>query len=363
VSKTKSVIWDPTNTPDRPEAIDSDVPPSIHDPEADCIVDVSAPSRLHFGLFSFGRRDGRQFGGVGVMVERPAVRLRIVGSRRFGLTGPLAERAAEFGRRWADFCGTSDPLPCRIEIRSAALQHVGLGVGTQLGLSVAAGLNTFFGLPLPSPAELAISVGRGLRSAVGTYGFAEGGLVVERGKLPRELIAPLDMRLGLPERWRFVLIHPRAGRGLWGEEEQKAFEHLPAVPGEVTDELTEEVRDRMLPAAARGRFELFSESVYRYGRVAGMCFAEIQGGPYNGRRLTELVEQVRSMGVSGVGQSSWGPTLFAILPDQTAAEDFAANFAARIPDDDIELSITRASSRGATIVVRHAPSGNGGGME
>jgi predicted sugar kinase len=208
---------------------------------------------------------------------------------------------------------------------------------------------------MPSPAELAISVGRGLRSAVGTYGFAEGGLIVERGKLPGERIAPLDVRLALPDHWRFALIHPRDGRGLWGEVEQRAFDHLPAVPGEVTDELTGEVRQRMLAAVASGQFELFSESVYRYGRIAGMCFAEIQGGPYNGPRLTELVEQVRSMGVTGVGQSSWGPTLFAILPDQTAAEDLVASFAKRIPDEDIELSITRASSQGATIARRRAP--------
>jgi len=346
------MIRDTANTPDKPEVIDSDEPSSIRGVEADRIVEVTAPSRLHFGLFSFGRRDGRQFGGVGVMVERPAVHLRIVASQRFEVTGPLAERATEFGRRWSDFCGMSEPPRCRIEIQSAAPQHVGLGVGTQLGLSVAAGLSAYFSLPMPSPAELAISVGRGLRSAVGTYGFAEGGLIVERGKLPSEPIAPLDVRLELPERWRFVLIQPRGRCGLWGEEEHNAFDHLPAVPGAVTDELTGEVRQRMLPAAVRSQFDDFSESVYQYGRVSGMCFAEIQGGPYNGRRLTELVEEVRSLGVTGVGQSSWGPMLFAILPDQTAAEGFVARFAERIPADNIELSITRASKQGATISER-----------
>lgn len=354
MSETKPVIRDAANTPDRPRLIDSDVPPSIRGVEAGRIVEVTAPSRLHFGLFSFGRRDDRQFGGVGVMVERPAVRLRIAPFQRFEVTGPLAERATEFVRGWANFCGTPDPLPCRIEIQSAAPQHVGLGVGTQLGLSLAAGLNAFFGLPVPSPAELAISVGRGLRSAAGTYGFAEGGLIVERGKLPAESIAPLDIRLELPDRWRFVLIQPKGGRGLWGEEEQRAFDDLPAVPSEVTDELTEEVRERMLPAAARGQLELFGESVYQYGRVAGMCFSDIQGGPYNGRRLTAIVDAVRSMGVSGVGQSSWGPTLFAILPDQTAADDFVARLANRI-SDEVDMSITRASNQGATIAVGRVP--------
>ena len=41
------------------------------------LVEVTASSRLHFGLFSFGHCQGRQFGGVGVMLDKPAVELHI----------------------------------------------------------------------------------------------------------------------------------------------------------------------------------------------------------------------------------------------------------------------------------------------
>lgn len=316
---------------------------------SDRVVHVTAPSRLHFGLFSFGHREGRQNGGVGVMVDRPAVRLRIHASEELETVGPLAERAMAFANRWAEFCGEFAKLPCRIEVLSAEPQHVGLGVGTQLGLSIAAGLNAFLRSCTSTPSELAISVGRGLRSAVGAYGFAHGGLIVDRGKLPGERIAPLDVALALPSEWRFVLVRPRAGSGLWGTDEENAFDRLPPVPREVTAELVEEVRQRMVPAAASGQFDLFSDSVHRYGRVAGMCFAEVQGGPYNGRRLSELVETTRSMGITGVGQSSWGPTLFALLPDEGKAEGFVNRITERVSPGEIDVSVAAAENQGASI--------------
>lgn len=291
-------------------------------------VEVTAPSRLHFGLLSFGHRQGRQFGGAGLMIERPGLRVRIAVART--MTGlacapePLADRIAQFARRWFSSQGLTHRGEglnrLQITVESAPPQHVGLGSGTQLGLSIAAGLSALYGLPRPSPVELAMSVGRGLRSAVGTYGFAAGGLIVERGRLPGEAIGPLDCHLDLPERWRVVLIRPAAESGLSGDAEQQAFDKLPPVPRDVTNQLEQELRLRMVPAAARGEFAEFSESVFRYGRLAGMCFASIQGGPYNGPQLERLVERLRQLGVSGVGQSSWGPTLFALLPDKSAAD-------------------------------------------
>lgn len=316
------------------------------------LVEVTAPSRLHFGLLSFGHCQSRQFGGVGVMLDQPAVVLQIHAAKSLETTGPLAERVRAFVSRWAAFHRWPGELPCRIVLQSVAESHVGLGVGTQLGLSVGAGLSRFFHLPQPAPAELALSVGRGSRSAVGTYGFATGGLIVERGKLPNEPISPLEVRLEMPAQWRFVLLQPRAPRGLSGQVEQDAFGHLPPVPVEVTAELVTEVRQRMLPAAAAHDFETFSESVYRYDRLAGLCFASVQGGPYNGSKLTALVDLVRDQGVRGVGQSSWGPTLFAILPEEAQARDFVARMTAHPACADLQFVVTKPNNCGARLAVR-----------
>jgi beta-RFAP synthase len=216
-------------------------------------------------------------------------------------------------------------------------------------LAVAAALNVWYGMPQPTPAELAVSVGRARRSAIGTYGFAEGGLIVERGKLPGEAVAPLDCRLDLPETWRFVLLQLRMKPGLSGTAEQRAFGQLPPVPSKTTEQLGNELRRRLIPAAARGDFELFSRGLYEYGRLAGMCFSEVQGGPYNGPQLTELVDAIRSLGVIGVGQSSWGPTIFALLANESQAADFVQQIRRQPLTDGAKISITKVSNQGASI--------------
>jgi beta-ribofuranosylaminobenzene 5'-phosphate synthase len=313
------------------------------------VVEIETPLRLHFGLFSF-RGTGRQFGGVGAMAGLAGPRVRISAAKRFVTTGVLKERVADFARRWAEWHGWNEVPACHLDTPSVPPEHSGLGVGTQLALAVATGLNTFFDRPAPSPAELALSVGRGLRSAVGTYGFAMGGLVVEQGKLPNEPISPLDFQIDLPETWRFALVRPRAGSGLAGSLEQEAFAELPPVPAETTEMLVTEVRERMAPAAAQAAFGDFSESVYEFGRVAGECFAARQGGPYNGPLLTELVAAIRASGIRGVGQSSWGPTIFALLPSESGFAGLTAELAGRFPDADLEFQCHPPNNSGAKIV-------------
>ncbi len=278
-------------------------------------VHVTAPSRLHFGMFSFGQPDVRQYGGVGVMVDRPGIELTLRRADKFSATGAMADRVEQFASRVAQAHGWNSLPACEFEVRSVARQHTGLGVGTSLGLSVAAGLRALFELPEGTPEELARESGRGLRSAVGTYGFCQGGLIVEAGKHATECLAPLVRRVALPDAWRFVLIGSDAAEGLAGARETEAFASLPPVPESVTNELCREAMLHLVPAAVEGVFDEFSESLFRFGRLAGSCFAGTQGGAFASPRLAQLVETIRSLGVAGVGQTSWGPTLFTLLPD------------------------------------------------
>jgi beta-ribofuranosylaminobenzene 5'-phosphate synthase len=318
--------------------------------EVQCVA-VTAPSRLHFGMFSFNDPARRQFGGAGVMIERPGSLLRITPASRLETRGPLAFRAERFARRWAEYHGVEAPRRL-VEIVAAPPQHVGLGAGTQLAMAVGAGLNASCGYARMDAAELAACMGRGQRSAVGAYGFVRGGLIIEAGKTPGESVAPLVERIELPATWRFVLLRPRCAVGLSGEAERRAFRDLPPVPQPVTERLWEIARMRMAPAARSGDLAAFGESIYRFGWEAGMCFAPRQGGPFASPRLEEWAAAIREMGVAGVGQSSWGPTLFALLPDQIAAETFIQDFRSRCPREAIESLITPPNNSGASIEPR-----------
>ncbi len=318
------------------------------------VIEVVAPSRLHFGMFAFGGHGGRQFGGVGTMVEQPGVRLRVTAAERFTAHGPLGERVQRVAQRVAEAWGTPELPRCTIEVLHAAPEHVGLGTGTQLALAVAAGLQALAGgAPLP-PQQLAELAGRGERSAIGTHGFAHGGLIVEGGKLPGEAVSPLEERIELPAAWRFVLIWPAGERGLSGEAERAAFRELPPVDERTTARLRQEVASELLPAAREGSYGRFSESLYRFGHQAGLCFAARQGGPFASATVERLVQAIRDLGLRGVGQSSWGPAIFAVLENDAAAAGFVRRVRPQL-DPGATLLVTEPNSHGARITAGAAP--------
>lgn len=317
-------------------------------------IHVQAPARLHFGLLSFGHR-GRQFGGVGAMVAEPALHLAIRSAREFQLGGQAETTLAAAVRRCCRAWGVPYPPPCQINLRRAAPRHVGLGSGTQLACALAAGLNLWLDRPPLAPRELAIVTGRGRRSAVGTHGFLAGGFIVEVGRGPHERLAPIARRIDLPAAWRFVLVTSPARRGLSGGDERQAFLRVPPVPPSVREQLMAEVHQRMVPALLAADCRGFGESVYQYGRLAGSCFETIQGGPYNGPHIEQLVASVRSLGVAGVGQSSWGPTVFCVVPSQRDAERLSQQIRDRA-GSTLDIRITAADNHGA-VVTRSAPPG------
>jgi beta-RFAP synthase len=319
-------------------------------------IRVTTASRLHFGMFSFGQSGVRQFGGVGLMIDEPAIRLRITPAERTEAVGPLAERAAPFARSVISELKPSDVPGVRMKIETSPREHVGLGSGTQLGLAVAAGICALNSAEMVPPAELARLAGRFGRSSIGTHGFALGGLLVEAGRDGTEHLSPLIARIELPAEWRFLLVMPKRAVGLFGAAEREAFGRIPPVPLATTETLAREALLHVLPAAIEADFDEFSRSLYRYGTTAGECFASQQHGAFLDRRTAEIAATVRRLGCEGVGQSSWGPTLFAAVRNETAGHELANRLRGEIDLGDYDMLVTRPCNHGATIEVEHSKS-------
>ena len=317
-------------------------------------VQVTTPSRLHFGMLSFGQSRVRQFGGIGLMIAEPRIRLQLTAADRIEAFGPLADRAVQFARRMSENLGLAHSTGCRIEVEFGPREHVGLGTGTQLGLAIAAGLRALHSLPPASPADLAQLAGRCQRSSIGTHGFARGGLLVEAGERTAGEPSPLVARVELPDGWRFLLLVPKRATGLSGEAERAAFARIPPIPSAVTDTLAREALINLLPAAIEGDFVEFSRSLYRYGTTAGECFAAHQHGAFLDQRTAELAELIRGLGAEGVGQSSWGPTLFAAVPSETAGHELAGCLAAATDLGDYDCLVVRPDNAGAKVDVRRS---------
>jgi beta-RFAP synthase len=189
-------------------------------------------------------------------------------------------------------------------------------------------LAQWLNLPWRDAKLLCAMSGRGRRSAIGTHGFLQGGLLVDAGKLPGETLGQLADRIEVPTQWRFILIRQPSARGLAGSQETQTMRRLPPVPDRVTAELERLIHEEILPAAKTANCQEFSEAIYRYGHLAGECFALAQGGPFATPDIAALIGDLQQLGVAGVGQSSWGPTVFAITANAAAAQQLVSHLQA-----------------------------------
>jgi beta-RFAP synthase len=293
------------------------------------MIRVVAPSRLHFGLFHVpagGLHDPARpaFGGVGLMIDTPGLAVTVRPAPDWRFEGPLASRAQQFAMRYTQ----AQPQAGRfaVLVEHCPAEHTGLGVGTQLGLAVAKALAVANGHPDTPAVELAAMVGRGERSAIGVHGFDRGGLIVEAGKRPGEDVSPLVERVELPASWRVVLLVPPGTNHWHGDRERVAFARATGGDPEGLRRLAEK---GILPAARSGDLDAFGEAAHEFNRKAGEPFAAAQGGPYSSPAVEELIAELRRSGVRGVGQSSWGPTVFAVVADGDSALSLALRFRGR----------------------------------
>jgi beta-RFAP synthase len=291
------------------------------------MIRVTTASRLHFGLFALPVRgvshwpnaEGqpqipvRSFGGVGLMIDQPGVQVTVRPAASWSATGPAAERALAFGQRFVsllpEFHGGFE-----ITIERCSPEHAGLGTGTQLALAVARAIALATGHGDWDAVELARRVGRGLRSSLGIHGFQHGGFLVEGGKNTEEVLAPLLIHHPFPDDWRILLIARRGLPPTHGLEEREAFARLEQRKLDLcgTDALCRLTLLGMLPALVEHDLPTFAEALHDFNRRVGEMFAPWQGGVYSHSWTAELIGWLRQLGIRGVGQSSWGPAVFAI---------------------------------------------------
>ena len=311
---------------------------------------VIAPARLHFGMLDPAGLGARRFGGCGVGIEWPRV---VVGIRsrsddEVAAHGAQSERAAAFARRAREAFGHRGGL--EVEVREAIPPHAGLGSGTKLGLAIARGVAELAGVAA-GPEALADASGRAARSSVGSWTFEAPGLVVEAGVTDAGLISPLVARHLVPERWRCVLALPRDGEGLSGDAEERFF-------SELHEQATGEPRvarlllTALLPGLMAGDIDEFGGALTEIQWEIGAMFAARQGGVFH-PRAAPVVEALDALGVGARGQSSWGPTVYGIVPDPERAAEVADGLRAAT-EAGTEVRVVDFDRRGASVARRRS---------
>lgn len=283
-------------------------------------VNITTGSRLHWGLLSLAPQVGREFGGIGLMIQEPQLKLAVTESAGNsdsvqgspGSNTKIREALAAIRNTCPDLY--RDRF-YDLKLHSEIAQHCGFGSGTQLSLAVAQALASLSEETSLTSVELAQRVQRGARSALGIHGFTTGGFLVEGGKQTADEISPLVVRADFPEDWHILLVTPTNRAGISGYIEADAIQQLGPMPTATTEKLCRLALMQLAPAVQSHDFEEFTTGLTEFGHVVGEFFRPAQGGIFADPQMVELEQKLINRGVRGIAQTSWGPTLSIICQD------------------------------------------------
>ena len=144
-----------------------------------------------------------------------------------------------------------------------------------------------------------------------------------------------------------MLILDPSTAGVHGTREVEAFRDLPRFPEAQAAEICRIALMQVLPAVALAEPQGFGAGITRIQNLIGDHFAPHQGGRYasaRGRAGARRTPPRRAC--AGYGQSSWGPTGFALVPSEAEARALVASLDRGGP---LRFLIARGRNRGASI--------------
>ncbi|BCM24922.1 beta-ribofuranosylaminobenzene 5'-phosphate synthase family protein [Methyloradius palustris] len=314
-------------------------------------VHVITTARLHMGFFDLNGGLGRKFGSIGVSLSEPATELQAFKADGFSVEGQAsAHQAGQRALSMAKHLATSLDLEggVHLNIQQLITEHAGLGSGTQLALAVGLAMSQLYSLDLTIK-DIALMTQRGARSGIGLGTFAAGGVIIDGGRAEKTEIPPVIARAEFPEEWRIILIYDHGLRGVHGNQEVEAFRSLPEFSAESAAKLCRYVLMQALPALAEKDLHSFGLAIRELQQRTGDHFAPAQGGRYASKKVSQILEWLETQGVQCMGQSSWGPTGFAIFADELKASQLLADLQNRYTDSDLGFMLCKGRNEGALV--------------
>ncbi|MGN6548259.1 MAG: hypothetical protein ACTHK7_24700 [Aureliella sp.] len=366
------------------------------------MLEVRTGCRLHFGLMELAAAEPHRFAGLGLMIQMPRVCLRVGPGQAVDACRSADAEINARVQAAVEHAQQALGQRLRADWSVAAVEHPrlhsGLGLGTQLAAAAAAATQlavlrpeddaqptadspwqsiaaSIEGIASGGPSEgcsteacptelvqrLARISGRGKRSAVGLHGFLFGGLIQDGGqnvapaaeqppssRSPRPSERTFGTRsCAFPSDWPVVLVLSRAGGDMCGAVEEQLITRAGASPNPQRAAMLE-LSEACMASAAASDFANFAAALERYMDIAATLFASVQAGRYRNERIASRVALAQRAGLRGVGQSSWGPTVFGFADSDPIAQRAAETLRAELKNESVEVIITRAAHQGAS---------------
>ncbi|UOY10275.1 hypothetical protein [Methanonatronarchaeum sp. AMET6-2] len=287
---------------------------------------VSTPSRLHFGFLNLNKQ--KNLGGIGLTIQQPRNKLTIKKTEKT----KIKNGNTQIKNKTHQIVSHLDLPGLEVEVDSYIPPHKGFGSGTQTTLALLTATKKLY-KPNLDIEKVAEDLGRFKYSRVGLNAHRHGGFILEMGQKNKTYIE------NFPENWKVLIATPK-GKGEHGNKETKSIQEILPIKG-YSERVSTEILTKMIPALGND-LNTFGESLNKVQREMGRAFKEIQDGTYSTPEGQKLVQELRQY-TPAVGQSSWGPTIYAVL-----TEDFgeAIETAKKIVDN---VFITKPDNKGAII--------------
>ena len=309
-------------------------------------ISITSSARLHLGFFDLNGALGRKFGSLGIALAQPATQVLLERSKETTAIGEDSTRALQVIHKIQQSLALPATNGAYIQIKHAIPAHAGLGSGTQLALAVGMAYSKLYDLNLHA-SQIAQFTARGARSGIGVGTFLYGGVVVDGGRGANTITPPIIATAHFPQDWRIILILDTSNQGIHGEQEVNAFSQLPPVPSQVAQKLCQQVLMQALPALAEQDLASFGAAVRALQIATGDYFSPAQGGRYASAKVAQVLDWFEQQGVACTGQSSWGPTGFAIVDSQENAQRFVNRLNAHFAfEKALSFVVTQAQHQG-----------------
>ena len=312
-------------------------------------IRIVAPARIHLGFYNI-KYGNLLFGSIGLAIDRPYYDLIIERSEKtevFSENPQQKEFIEETVNKITSVLGINANL--RIHVKSYIERHVGLGSTTQLLMSILKALLYLYNVKI-DPWTLFKLIGRKNISGIGVSSFLRGGFIVDSGitsnGYPREVT-----RIRFPKRWKVLLVIPREDRGLSEEIEENYM--IPQEPNdELRCELLKYVFLGVIPGILREDFDMFTYSLEKLDESIGKYYGTVQGGRFLSKYGEDVADALKDVGGRGIGQSSWGPTIYAFFKDKSSALTACRKINAYLKNSNISADVILCNPRncGAKII-------------
>ncbi len=321
-------------------------------------VSIRAPARLHLGFLDLNGEIGRKFGSFGLAISEfeTSITGRLASTTTVQHGDPeLCQRAENIIATFYQTLGKDIPRPQRgvnLDILATIPSHAGLGSGTQLTLVIGTLLCRLHNLPA-STAEIALHLGRGMRSGIGIATFDQGGFVLDGGLKLNTAVPPILCQHTFPDEWRIILIRDPVHQGMHGSQEKSAFNNLPSFPTADAQAICHLTLMQLLPAIVESDLAAFGNALNCIQCYVGDHFTPAQGGRFSSQHVAETLAYAVSLGHDAIAQSSWGPTGCIFARNAEVADQLVAalnQFTLLRPSlENLHINTTQANHQGAVI--------------